>query len=54
MAILGYLILCAIIGVLGRHRAMGFFGFFILAALLTPLIALFILWGSAPRRSVAR
>ena len=33
-----YVLLCAIVGVLGRRRYIGFWGFFVISLLLTPLV----------------
>ena len=40
MLIIVYLILCFIIGVAGRRRSFGFFGFFLLSAIVTPVVTL--------------
>jgi uncharacterized paraquat-inducible protein A len=42
MLIIVYLVLCFLIGIAGRHRRIGFFGFFILSLILTPVLTL--LW----------
>lgn len=44
-----YLLGCALVGVAGRKRRMGFFGFLIFSFLLTPLLGAFVLFVSAPR-----
>ena len=41
--LLAYIILCTIVGLLGRNKTIGFWGFFFLAAILTPVIGLTIL-----------
>ena len=46
---LAYLVLCLIVGYLGRNRAIGFWGFFILSILLTPLVGGIVLAVAAPR-----
>jgi hypothetical protein len=46
---LAYLVLCLIVGYLGRNRAIGFWGFFILSLLVTPLIMAIVLAVAAPR-----
>ena len=43
MQILLYLILCAIVAVLGRNRVLGAWGFFLVAFFLTPILAVVIL-----------
>jgi hypothetical protein len=40
MLITAYLILCFVVGIAGRQRRLGFFGFFLLSVLLTPVIPL--------------
>lgn len=40
MLVIVYLILCFVIGIAGRRRRIGFFGFFLLSVLLTPVITL--------------
>lgn len=40
MLVIVYLVLCFIIGIAGRRRRLGFFGFFLLSVLLTPVITL--------------
>ncbi|HEY5209079.1 MAG TPA: hypothetical protein VIJ42_06495 [Stellaceae bacterium] len=40
MLIIVYLIMCFMIGVAGRRRRLGFFGFFLLSVILTPVIML--------------
>ena len=40
MLLIVYLILSFIIGVAGRRRRIGFFGYFLLSVLLTPVVAL--------------
>lgn len=41
--ILGYIILCTIVGILGRNKTIGFWGFFFFSAILTPVIGIAIL-----------
>jgi Sec-independent protein secretion pathway component TatC len=53
IVILVYLGLCVAAGYLGRRRALGFFGFFVLSVVVTPLLTIVILILTAPRRSVA-
>jgi hypothetical protein len=45
-----YLGLCLLAGVCGRHRRIGFWGFFFSSILFTPLIGLLYLYLAAPRR----
>jgi Na+/melibiose symporter-like transporter len=40
MLVIVYLIMCFMIGIAGRRRALGFFGFFLLSVILTPVIML--------------
>lgn len=44
-----YLLACALAGLLGRRRRGGFFGFALIALVLTPLGALLILYVGAER-----
>lgn len=41
--VLAYLALCTIVGLLGRHKTIGFWGFFFFSFVLTPVISLIIL-----------
>ncbi len=41
--VFAYIILCTIIGLLGRNKTIGFWGFFFFAAILTPLVGLVVL-----------
>ena len=41
--VLAYVILCTIIGLLGRNKTIGFWGFFFFSAILTPLIGFVVL-----------
>lgn len=43
LVVLGYVILCLIVGLLGRNKTIGFWGFFFFAAVFTPVIGLAIL-----------
>ena len=49
-----HLVACALVGLLGSKRTIGFWGFFILAAVLSPLIPLFFLLITAPRKPEQR
>ena len=40
MLVIVYLVMCFVIGVAGRQRRLGFFGFFLLSVLLTPVVTL--------------
>ncbi len=40
MLIILYLVFCLLIGIVGRRRRLGFFGFFLLSVLLTPVLTL--------------
>ena len=44
-----YLLACVLIGIAGRNRRAGFFGFLVMSWLLTPLISLFILFVAGPK-----
>ena len=48
-----YLVLCVVAGVVGRNRLLGFWGFFLLSLVLTPLLMIIALIVTLPRRSVA-
>jgi hypothetical protein len=43
MIVLGYLILCTIVAILGRNKTIGFWGFFFFSVILTPIIGISIL-----------
>lgn len=49
VALLVYACICALVGYLGRNRAAGFAGFFVLSVLLTPLVMALVLLVGAPR-----
>lgn len=52
--LIAYVILAVIIGLIGRNKQIGFWGFFLLSLLITPVIpAIFMLIGR-PRRARAR
>lgn len=53
MMIVIYLLLSIVVGWLGRHRHIGFVGFFVLSLLITPVIALLILMMAHERRTDA-
>ena len=50
-----YLLLCLVVGFLGRRRRMGFWGFVFLSVMLTPLVTSLFIFFAAPvkRRRVA-
>jgi len=48
MIYVSYLLLCILVGVLGRSRRLGFVGFFLVSAVLTPLGGLVLLFLTAP------
>jgi uncharacterized membrane protein len=43
MLVLVYLALCLVVGFTGRHRRLGFLGYFLLSIVFTPIIMLLIL-----------
>lgn len=47
--VLLYVLLCLLVGFLGRHRAVGFAGCFVLSLLVTPFIMALVLLVGAPR-----
>jgi hypothetical protein len=47
-----YLIFCALVGLCGIHRRMGFTGTFILSIFVTPVVALVVLLITAPSRRI--
>jgi len=49
MLFVAYLILCVITGLLARNTRIGFWGFFLLSIILTPLVALAIVIVSSSR-----
>ena len=50
MLAVAYLILCVIAGLLGRNTKIGFWGFFFLSIVLTPLVSLALLIIASPRK----
>jgi hypothetical protein len=52
--LIAYVILCLIVGILGRGKQIGFWGFFLLSLLLTPILPAFSMLISRPRRARAR
>lgn len=44
-----YLLACGLIGIAGSRRRAGFVGFTVIALLVTPLVALIILFVAAPK-----
>lgn len=53
--VLVYIVLCIVVGFLGRRRRVGFWGFLFLSVLLTPLVPALFIYFAAPvkRRRVA-
>lgn len=47
--VLTYVVLCALVALMGRNRAVGFAGCFVLGLLLTPFVVAIILMIAAPR-----
>ncbi len=45
-----YLLLCLLMGLLGRHRKFGFWGYFFGSIVLTPVIGLLLVLASDPRK----
>lgn len=43
MLLLIYLVLCFVIGLTGRHRPLGFLGYFLFSIVLTPVVMLLVL-----------
>ena len=54
MNILAYLAMCVLVGLLGRHRSVGFVGFALIAFVLTPIVAIVILLLAIERRTPQR
>jgi len=48
--VLLYLALCFLAGVAGRHRRIGFWGFFFSSIIFTPVISFLFLYFATPRR----
>jgi len=48
--ILVYLALCVLAAIAGRHRRIGFWGFFFCSILFTPVVSLLFLYFAAPRK----
>lgn len=49
-----YLVLSGIAGFFGRHRRIGFWGFFFLSILLTPLVTTLLIYFATPRKPQQR
>jgi hypothetical protein len=49
LVIILYVALAALVGLLGRKRAIGFAGYFVLGLLLTPVVMALVLLVAAPR-----
>lgn len=50
LALLAYVTVCLLTGFCGTHRRMGFWGTFVFALLVTPLVVLPVLFITAPSR----
>lgn len=48
--LIAYLILCLIVGLLGRNKQIGFWGFFLLSIVITPIVPLLFMLIDRPRR----
>lgn len=48
-----YLLACSLIGMLGRGRVIGFWGFFALAFFFSPLVGLAVALITAPKKAAA-
>jgi uncharacterized membrane protein YhdT len=49
MAVLSWLVLSILIGAMGRHRMMGFWGYFFASIILTPIIGLLLVLVSSKK-----
>jgi hypothetical protein len=47
-----YLLLCLLVGFIGRNRQIGFAGFFVLSIVLSPLVMTLVFLLGAPRTSL--
>jgi hypothetical protein len=47
-----YLIICLVVGMLGRHRSVGFVGFFLISVFLTPVVAIIVLLLAVEKKPV--
>lgn len=52
VAILAYITICLFTGFCGTHRRMGFWGTFVLALVITPLLAWPVLFITGPSRHI--
>ena len=52
MNLVVYLLICLVVGFLGRHRSVGFVGFFLISLLLTPIVSIIILLLAVERKPV--
>jgi len=48
--VFAYLAMCLLAGIAGRHRRIGFWGFFFCSILFTPIVSLLFLYFAAPRK----
>ena len=49
--VLYYSLMCAVVGLMGLHRKLGFWGYFLCSIMLTPMIGLILVLVSDPRRA---
>jgi hypothetical protein len=47
---LGFIVICLLIGYFGRHKKLGFWGYFFGSIVLTPVIGLILLFASDPKK----
>ena len=52
--LIAYVILAVIVGLFGRDKTIGFWGFFLLSLLITPIIPAVFMLISSPRRGARR
>lgn len=52
--LIAYLILCLIVGLLGRDKVIGFWGFFLLSIIITPIVPFVFMLITRPRRRSPR
>jgi hypothetical protein len=54
MYTLAYVSICILVGIMGRRTTIGFWGFFILSLVLTPVIGLLVVIVGSPRSLPSR
>jgi hypothetical protein len=54
LGLLGYAVLCLIVGILGRHTRIGYWGTVLISAIVTPFLSFLFLFFFAPRPSAYR